>query len=145
MKIINSKNKSLEINLSMINWLLNEFEVKFTFGDGTTEFFWINILTAKQIQNIYDSIRRYIVTDNHVKDNTIFESDYIINLKHEDISSKDWYLVIKKHDDIYNIETKIKILSNIVLTKKELVKAAYDLESELINEITNFWKNKLNT
>ena len=155
MKIIDTENNYLTIKVELTDWLYMKFDTVFQSGDDSSEFFVSGELNAEEIMIICDTFRHSVFTDidnstsSYSKDQ--FYSDlYIdinidIKISHGNRISDFRNLKMAYSHQVYEKDRTLvtETMADIIVGKKDLIKAAYELECEMHNEINNYWKTKL--
>ena len=151
MTIKDAENKYLTAELKLIDWLNQKFHVVFKSNDGMCEFFTDGVLCANEIKEICDAFRRSVFT---YADNTSYnfekvdfnsDDDIAISVAHGNrISDIRNFKMSYKYDFFDKFNTAVnETLADLIVCKKDLIKAAYELECKMYEEINNYWKTKL--
>lgn len=155
MTIKDTENNYLTIEITLKDWLNNIFDAVFKSNYGMCELIIEGELRIWEIANIYKMFRKSVfkLMDN---DSERFEKDCF---GWDSNNEYDIEMIVSNGNrisDIRNLKFSYKYdmyevgrtevsakMSDLFVSKKDLVQAAYDLECEMHNEIENYWKAKL--
>jgi hypothetical protein len=150
MKITDAHNNYLKIELSLKDWMQMLFEAVFTYNDGMCELFISKELGPKEINYLIDTFRQSVFSPSD-NNSAVFELESFSNSFEITVSYGNRFadfrnISLAKVDYWYNNRLndlkKTEVLFEIIAGKKDLLKAAYELECEYVKEIKNYFNNR---